>query len=90
MELPPAAASPAHVLGVGGLCGLMLLCVVGTCWADTVLVSPLDGIKKLQGSWAIVSNGKTLSIRTTYQLASADTIAAEQFGRVLWTTTRSH
>jgi hypothetical protein len=45
--------------------------------------SPLDAFKKLQGTWAIQSDGKTLSIQMTYRTASKDSVVVEQFGREL-------
>jgi hypothetical protein len=45
--------------------------------------SPLDSLKKLQGSWSIQSDGKALKIRMTNLLASNDSIVTEQFGREL-------
>jgi hypothetical protein len=45
--------------------------------------SPLDPLKKLQGTWSIRSDGKALKIQMTYLPASNDTIVTEQFGREL-------
>ena len=45
--------------------------------------SPLDSLKKLQGTWSIRSDGKALKTQMTYLLASNDTIVTEQFGREL-------
>jgi len=57
------------------------------CWCVALHTntahSPLDSFRKLEGTWSIQADGKTLDIQVNYQVASKGTIVTEQFGREL-------
>ena len=63
--------------------GAVLLILNGLSAAFGSSETALETFKSLKGTWAIQSEGKTLSIKMTYEVGSNGSIVTEQFGKEL-------
>jgi hypothetical protein len=61
----------------------VVLLVVQMGFASTDAGTAFDAFKGLQGSWAIQSNGKLLTIEMIYDVGSKGSIVTEHFGKEL-------
>jgi len=72
----------SRVAGVWGLCWTALL-VAHSAFAATDAAAAFNAFRGLQGTWAIESNGKSMTIEMTYEVGSKASIVTEQFGKEL-------
>jgi len=63
--------------------GLLCLAIYASSATLGTSEKAFEIFKGLQGTWAILSEGKTLRIQMSYEVASNGSIVTEQFGREL-------